>query len=66
MLLKVKTPTEEANRTIKDGSLGKIKILEATVRKLKAEAAYFIAEDGLRCALIFFDISDSTELPVIA
>ena len=64
MLLKVKLPTEQANRAIKDGSLGKI--LEATVARLKAEAAYFIAEDGLRCALIFFDMKDSADIPLVA
>ena len=64
MLLKIKIPTEQGNRAIKDGSLGKI--LEATVTKLKAEAAYFIAEDGRRCALIFFDMKDSAEIPAIA
>ena len=64
MLLKVKIPTEQGNHAVKDGSLGKM--LEATVDKLKAEAAYFIAEDGLRCALIFFDMKDSAEMPAIA
>ena len=51
MMLKIKMPTESGNRAIKDGSLGKL--LEDTVSKLKAEAAYFIAEDGVRCAMIF-------------
>ena len=64
MLLKVKIPTEQGNRAVRDGSLGKM--LEATVGKLKAEAAYFIAEDGLRCALIFFDMKDSAQMPAIA
>jgi hypothetical protein len=64
MLLKVKMPTEQGNQAVKDGSLGKI--LEATVNRLKAEAAYFIAEDGLRCALIFFDMKDSADIPAIA
>ena len=64
MLVKIKIPTEQGNRAIKDGSLGKI--LEATVTKLKAEAAYFIAEDGRRCALVFFDMKDSAEIPAIA
>ncbi len=63
MLLKIKIPTDQGNRAIKDGSLGKI--LEATVNKLKAEAAYFVAEDGGRCALIFFDMKDSAEIPAI-
>ncbi|MCJ7529188.1 MAG: hypothetical protein MUO37_14030 [Methyloceanibacter sp.] len=64
MLLKVKMPTEQGNQAVKDGSLGKI--LEATIGRLKAEAAYFIAEDGLRCALIFFDMKDSADMPAIA
>jgi hypothetical protein len=64
MLLKIKIPTDQGNRAVKDGSLGKI--LEATVGKLKAEAAYFVAEDGGRCALIFFDMKDSAQMPAIA
>ena len=64
MMLKIKMPTESGNRAIKDGSLGKL--LEDTVSKLKAEAAYFIAEDGVRCAMIFFDMKDSAEIPPIA
>jgi hypothetical protein len=62
MMLKIKMPTEAGNRAIKDGSLGKI--LEDTLGKLKAESAYFIAENGLRCAMIFFDMKDSAEIPV--
>jgi len=64
MMLKIKMPTALANLRISDGSLGKV--LEDTVSKLKAEAAYFVAEDGVRCALIFFDMKDSAEIPVIA
>jgi hypothetical protein len=33
---------------------------------LKAEAAYFVAQNGMRCAMIFFDMKDSSEIPVIA
>jgi len=64
MMLKIKMPTESGNRAIKDGSLGKL--LEDTVSKLKAEAAYFIAEDGVRCAMIFFEMKDLAEIPPIA
>jgi hypothetical protein len=52
MMLKIKMPTALANLGISDGSLGKV--LEDTVSKLKAEAAYFVAEDGVRFALNFF------------
>ena len=40
--------------------------LEDTISKLKAEAAYFVAEHGMRCAMIFFDMKDSADIPVIA
>lgn len=64
MMLKIKMPTEIGNRAIKDGSLGKL--LEGTLSRLKAEAAYFISEDGERCALVFFDMKDSSDIPPIA
>jgi hypothetical protein len=32
---------------------------------LKAEAAYFVAEDGVRTAMIFFDMRDSSDIPSI-
>jgi hypothetical protein len=62
-MLRIKMPTEPGNRAIKDGSLGKL--LEDTISTLKAEAAYFVAEDGMRCAMIFFDMKDSAEIPPI-
>ena len=36
------------------------------IRKLNAEASYFVAQDGLRCALIFFDMKDGAEPAAIA
>jgi hypothetical protein len=48
MMLKIVIPTETGNQAIKDGSLHKI--FEATMSKLKPEAAYFVAEHGLRSA----------------
>ena len=63
MMLKILIPTDAGNSTIKDGSLGRI--LEATMNKLKPEAAYFIAQDGLRSAMIFFDMKDASDIPGI-
>ena len=63
MMLKIKIPTEAGNRTIKDGSLPKV--LEVVMSKLNAEAAYFVAQDGLRNAMIFFDMRDSSDIPGI-
>ena len=44
---------------------------ESTIKKiladLKPEAAYFVATDsGERCAVIVFDMKDSSELPKVA
>ena len=50
MMLKIVIPTETGNQAIKDGSLHKI--FEATMSKLKPEAAYFVAENGLRSAMM--------------
>ena len=58
MLLKATIPTELGNRAIKDGSFAKV--MEATMAKLKPEAAYFVAERGRRCALFFFDMRDGS------
>ena len=61
MMLKIVIPTETGN---KNGSLHKI--FEAPMSKLKPEAAYFVAENGLRSAMMFFDRKDASEIPVIA
>ena len=61
MLLKATIPTELGNRAIKDGSFAKV--MEATMAKLKPEAAYFVAERGRRCALFFFDMRDGRDPP---
>jgi hypothetical protein len=64
MLMTVQIPTEAGNVAIKDGSLPTIvgKALEA----LKAEAAYFTATNGMRTALIFFDMAESSDIPSAA
>jgi hypothetical protein len=63
MMLKILIPTETGNNTIKDGSLPKI--FEATMSKIKPEAAYFVAEHGQRCAMMFFDMNDASDIPGI-
>jgi hypothetical protein len=63
MMLKILIPTEAGNHSIKDGSLPKL--LEATMTKLKPEAAYFVAQDGVRSAMIFFDMQDASDIPGI-
>ena len=62
MMLKIMIPTEAGNRTIKDGSLPKV--LEGAMARLNAEAAY-VAENGVRTAMIFFDMRNSSDIPAI-
>ncbi len=64
MLMKVQMPIEAGNAAVKDGSLPQI--MGSSLEALKAEAAYFIAEDGMRTALIFFDMKDSSDIPSAA
>ena len=52
MMLKILIPTDAGNDAIKDGSLSKL--FENAIRKLNAEASYFVAQDGLRCAFDLF------------
>jgi hypothetical protein len=63
MMLKVTVPTDIGNRAIKDGSLAQA--IETAIKKLKPEASYFVADHGRRSALFFFDMQDSSEIPVI-
>ena len=64
MLMKVQMPTGPGNDAIKDGSLPQI--MASSLDALQAEAAYFTSEDGMRTALIFFEMSDSSEIPPAA
>jgi hypothetical protein len=63
MMLKILIATETGHHTIKDGSLPKI--FETTMSKIKPEAAYFVAEHGQRCAMMFFDMNDASDIPGI-
>ena len=63
MMLKVQVPVEQGNAALADGSLPQtIQRLAETVRP---EAAYFAVMDGKRTALFFFDMTESSQMPVI-
>ena len=63
MLLKLQMDAEEGNRAIKDGSFGEM--LERLMGQAKPEAVYFTAIDGKRTGLIFFDLKEASQIPVI-
>jgi hypothetical protein len=64
MMLRWTVDVEAGNRAIKDGSLAKI--LEATLKQLKPEAAYYMAQNGKRSGTLYFDMKDTSEIPLIA
>ena len=64
MMLKVSIPVEAGNTAVTDGSLKKV--IGESLERLKPEAAYFLAEDGRRTAIMVFDLADQSQIPSIA
>lgn len=64
MMMRVSVPIESANKAIQDGSMGKI--LQTQLEKLRPEAVYFYAADDVRTALLFIDVKEPSDMPVIA
>ena len=65
MMMKLRMiDTERASAAIQDGSMGQL--IQATMERLQPEAAYFGPEDGVRTAFLFFDLKDTSDIPVIA
>jgi len=60
MMLKFTLPVEKSNAAVNDGSLGRT--MEAIMSKLKPEAAYFAPMDGKRGGMIFFELSEPSEV----
>lgn len=63
-LLKAEWPVEAGNAAIKDGSLSKT--VESILADLKPEAAYFLASNGKRTALLVVDMKDASQIPGLA
>ncbi|MEV0373309.1 hypothetical protein AB0I10_26425 [Streptomyces sp. NPDC050636] len=62
MVLKAKIPVEAGNEAIRNGTLSKI--IENVSAALKPEASYFTSDEGDRTAFFYFDMQDSSQLPV--
>ena len=63
-MMRVTMDTEAANHAIQDGTIAKV--IEETTNRIHPEAAYFTADGGNRTAYFFFDLSDPSEIPLIA
>jgi len=64
MMMKVQIPVAAGNQAIADGGLPEV--VQKTMEKLKPEAAYFYAEEGMRTSIFIFDMTDSAQIPVAA
>ena len=62
-MLKFAIPVEKGNEAAKDGSLGRA--IDALIKQVKPEAAYFMVEQGKRAGIIVFNESDQSRLPKI-
>ena len=60
----ISVPVESGNSAISDGTLGAV--MENAAEQWKPEAMYFTALDGLRTALMVFDLPETSDIPVFA
>jgi len=64
MMMKVSIPVETGNDAVRRGSLGST--IQKILVEMKPEAAYFAEDGGQRTGYIFFDMTDSSQLPAVA
>lgn len=63
VLLKAHLDVQAANRVIQEGTIDTV--IQTVIEQLQPEAAYFLTEDGKRTALLFFDLQDPSQIPVV-
>jgi hypothetical protein len=56
--------TEKGNELARKGNLGKI--AQSILEEIKPEAAYFLAQEGNRSAILFVNMEDASQIPAIA
>jgi hypothetical protein len=64
VIARINVPVEPGNRTIKDGTLGRV--MQRAAERWKPEAMYFTAFDGYRTAIMVFDLPDASDMPPFA
>lgn len=64
MMMKVTMPVESGNEAARKGALGTT--VQKILAEMKPEAAYFAEDGGQRTGYIFFDMTDSSQLPAVA
>lgn len=64
MMMKVTMSVESGNDAARKGALGTT--VQKILAEMKPEAAYFAEDGGQRTGYIFFDMTDSSQLPAVA
>jgi hypothetical protein len=62
--VKAQMDVEAANDLARQGKLGST--IQSILEELKPEAAYFVADDGMRTAYLVINMNDPSELPAVA
>jgi hypothetical protein len=63
-LFKAEWPVEAGNAAIKEGHLPET--IRSILDELKPEAAYFLASNGKRTALLIVNLQDASQIPALA
>ena len=64
MMVRAQFPVEKSNEAIKNGKLPEV--IKKITDKWKPEAAYFFTRDGMRTCVMVFNMTDTSQIPVIA
>jgi len=62
--VKAQMDVEAANDLARQGKLGST--IQSILEELKPEAAYFVADEGMRTAYLIVDLQDASEIPALA
>jgi hypothetical protein len=63
-MVRVVWDMERGNELARKGNLGKT--AQSILEEIKPEAAYFLAEEGERSAILFVNMDDASQIPAIA
>ncbi|WP_328676687.1 hypothetical protein OG905_23215 [Streptomyces sp. NBC_00322] len=64
VLLTVEMDTEKANKAITGKTLPQT--MKSVLDRVKPEAVYFGAQDGMRTGYIVFDLKEASDIPTVA
>ena len=62
--VKAQMDVEAANALARQGKLGST--IQSILEELKPEAAYFVADEGMRTAYLIVNMDDPSEIPALA